>query len=119
MFARKRKPGPTVVVELRRNPAHTAVAVSASRGFVGLGELPQVKLLVTSLALAGGGMEIHLLQRNVWPRRLVTLDARRGAVRPEQRKAFHVVREVHVFPGFQRVADLAANGTSIAAILHA
>lgn len=49
----------------------------------------------------------------------MTLDARRGAVRPEQREAFHVVREAHIFPGFQRVADLAPNGAAIAAILGA
>lgn len=61
MFAGKRKPRPTVVVELRRNPPCTAVAVSTSRDFVGLGELPEVKLLVASLAFAGGGLEIHLL----------------------------------------------------------
>lgn len=100
MFAGKRKPRPTVVVELRRNPASTAVAVSANRGFSGLGELPEVKLLVAFFAFAGGGLEIHLLQRNVRPRRLVALDARCSAVRAEQREAFHGVREVHVFPGF-------------------
>lgn len=83
MFTGKRKPRPAVVVELCRNPPRTAVAVSASRGFVSLGELSEMKLLVAPLAFTRSGMEIHLLQRGVWPRRLVALDARRGAVRSE------------------------------------
>lgn len=61
VFARKRKPRSSVVIEPRRNPLGGGVAVSTGRDSVGPGELPEVNLLMASLAFAGGGLEVHFL----------------------------------------------------------
>src|SRR5512146_3556373 len=87
VLAGKRERGPPVMIESRRRPAGRVVTVGADRGAVGPRELPQMNFLMALLALLGGGLEVHFFERNFRPRRLVALDARRGSVLADPRKA--------------------------------
>ncbi len=79
----QRECGPLLVVKQRRFPLHAVVTVGAMGG-VSLGELLSVDVLVAVLADHGRGLEVDIHELGPEVRRLVAVDAGRGAVGPEQ-----------------------------------
>lgn len=71
------------MVKQRRLPFRGVVTLGASSD-VRASELFAVDILVTVLALAGSGFEIHVQQFRFQVRRFVAIDARGGAMRSEQ-----------------------------------
>ena len=110
MASRQGKVGACVVVECRRNPMLSGVAVPAM-GFGVLGrKLPVVRVLVAGFAL----LRCSLESRRIFRRGLVTIAANDGAVRSKQGEfRFAVVKPVDVRPGLGIVASLAAERHSV------
>jgi hypothetical protein len=71
------------MIEQRRLPFHAVVALRATRD-VSLRELLPVDILMTVFALLRGSFEINIDQLGLKIWRLMTVDASRGPVCPEQ-----------------------------------
>ena len=78
--------GAPVVVKERGFPLGAVVALSAGRD-VSSRELLPVRILVTLLAGFGRRLEVDVHHRGFEIRRLMAIDARRGAMCPQQREA--------------------------------
>lgn len=116
----QRKCGRLVVIEQGRLPLPAVVAPCA-RGCRPLGELPAMRVFVAVLALGWGSLEINIDQLRLQVRRLVTVDAGRGAVRSEQREgSLRVVEPRQFLPGLGGMAGLASGRLAIGTkLLHA
>ena len=85
MRAPKRKLRMEFVIKERRLPLRAAVAFCAT-GNVGFGKLFSVNIRVALLALGRRGLEVHICQSGLQVRGLMTVDARRSAMRTDQWK---------------------------------
>ena len=74
-----------VVIKQRRLPFHAVVTLGAARNS-GLCELVRMHVLMAVLTLHGSSFEIDIQQVRFKIWRLVAVDARRSAVRTQQRK---------------------------------
>lgn len=109
----QRKCAPLIVIKKRWLPFGAVVTTCAGR-CVALGELPAVDIFVAILTLGGGSLEIHIDQPGLHVGRLVTVNARRGPMRSQQRKrGFGMIKPGQFPPGFRRVARLAAYSSPV------
>lgn len=120
MCATKREHGSLLVVEERRLPLHAVVAVSTGRS-VTFGELLSMNVFVALFAQQRCGLEIDMDELGLEVRGLVTIDAGRRAMSPEQRELrFRMVESRQFFPRLGRMAGFAAEWLSLGAdLLHA
>ena len=81
----QRECGSPVVIEQGRFPLRVVVTVRTRR-LLGLCKLPAVNVLVTLFAGRGRCFEIRVNQLGAHVRRLVAVDASRGAVSSQQRE---------------------------------
>ncbi len=81
----QRKLRSLLVVEKRRLPFHAVVALGTT-GYIALGELFPVNILMAVLALGRRRFEVHVQKIGFKIRRFVAIHASRCAVRPQQRK---------------------------------
>lgn len=74
-----------VMVEQGGLPLLAVVAIGARR-HAALDELQTMDIAMACFAFARRGFEIHIDERNFGVRRIMAIPARRGRVRPQQRK---------------------------------
>jgi len=79
------EPRSRVVVEQRELPLLAVVAIGA-RGHAAFDELQTVNIGMACFAFVRRGFEIHVDERHFGIRRIMAIPARRGRVRPQQRK---------------------------------
>lgn len=109
-----------VVIKQRRLPFHAVVTLDATRD-ISFCELLPMHVLVAVLTLGRSSFEIDIQQVGFKIWRLVAVDARGSAMRPQQRKFRLRVIETRQFPPtLGGVAGLAASlGTVSPDLLHA
>lgn len=99
---------PLVVIKQRRFPFHAVVTLGAARNS-GLCELVRMHVLMAVLTLHRSRFEIDIQQVRFKIWRLVAVDARRSAVRTQQREfRLRVIESGEFPPTLGRVASLAA-----------
>ena len=111
MHPLKRERGAGVVIEKRRLPLGTVVAVGARRRAICLGELRAMNISMAAFTGSRRGFEVGVRQLGLEIRRLVAIDAGHGAMRSDQwERGLGMVEAREFFPGFGRVASLASGG---------
>lgn len=111
MHALKREGGAGIVIEQRRLPLGTVVAVGARRRAICFGELRAMNIGMAAFTAGGRGFEVGIHQFGFKIRRFVAIDAGHGAMRSDQwESGFGMVEAREFFPGFSRVASLASGG---------
>jgi len=96
------------VIKERRLPLHARVAFGASSDVV-FGKLLSVNVLVAVFTLGWRCLEVHVHQFGFEIGRLVAIDARSRAMRPEQSKLrLRVVEARQFLPRFRGVASFAS-----------
>ncbi len=118
MLAWQREARPPVVIELRWTPVHGGMAIRAQSAAVLPRELPHMRFPVTLVAVSRRGAEIDIGQPHLRSSRLVALGAFGVAVRADEPKGIHRMREAHYFPGFCRVTGFTASQAAVATHLR-